>query len=212
MINDTLYKQYLASLLKGDRATCRSVVTDLTQTQIEIKDIYTHLFQRSLYEVGEMWETNKISVATEHLATAITDGLLSLVYPQIFAAEHTGNKAVITCTANEWHQIGGKMAADIFELNGWDGHFLGANTPMEDLLQYVQDVRPDVLGLSLSIYSNLPKLIETAQTLRTEFNDLDIFCGGQAFRWGGKDEVLRIPRTVLIPGLNELEKTICEKC
>jgi hypothetical protein len=26
--------------------------------------------------------------------------------------------------ANEYHQIGGKMVADIFELNGWRGYFV----------------------------------------------------------------------------------------
>lgn len=39
--------------------------------------MYQDLVQRSLYEVGELWERGHVSVATEHLATAITESLLT---------------------------------------------------------------------------------------------------------------------------------------
>ena len=70
---------------------------------------------------------------TEHLATAISESLLNLTYPRLFAQPRNGKSAVVTCVSNEYHQIGGKMVADIFELNGWRGHFLGANMPEADL-------------------------------------------------------------------------------
>ncbi len=97
---------------------------------MELKSLYMDLFQRSLYAVGELWELNKISVAREHLATAITESLLNLVYPRLFENTPTGKKVVVSCAANELHQIGGKIVADFFELNGWESHFLGANTPV----------------------------------------------------------------------------------
>lgn len=207
-MEEKLYNNYLEALLHGDRVQCHSIIQDLVGQGVDIRDIYLHFFQRSLYMVGKMWETNKISVATEHLATAITEGLLALLYPQLFAAEHIGKKAVVTCSVNEYHQIGGKMVADIFELNGWDSHFLGANTPMTDLLKFVQETQPDVLALSLSISSNLPKLFETAQVVRDSFKQLDIIFGGQAFRYGGYQKILELSGTSYISTLDELENTI----
>jgi methanogenic corrinoid protein MtbC1 len=44
------------------------------------------------------------------------------------------------------------MIADIFELNGWDGYFLGANMPVHELIKFIDDKKPDLLDLSLSIY------------------------------------------------------------
>ena len=208
MLNETLYNRYLEALLKGDRAQCHDLVEALAVSDIAIKDIYTHLFQRSLYRVGKLWETNKISVAKEHLATAITEGLFSLVYPRLFASEHCDKKAVISCSANEWHQIGGKMVADIFELHGWDSHFLGANTPLVDLLQYIDEIQPDILGLSLSIRSNLSVLLKMLDAVRADFVNLDIFVGGQAFHWGRLDELRQIRRVQYIASLDDLERTI----
>ena len=102
------------------------------ETYESVYPFYNNLFQKSLYRVGELWESNRISVAKEHLATAITEGLLNLVYPKLFEPEQyrKGRTILISCTANEFHQIGGKMVADVCELNGWDSHFLGANTPV----------------------------------------------------------------------------------
>jgi hypothetical protein len=54
---------------------------------VQVKSLYKDLFQKSLYRVGEVWEFNRISVAREHLATAITEGFLNLIYPMLFGLE-----------------------------------------------------------------------------------------------------------------------------
>ncbi|MCA1785919.1 MAG: cobalamin-dependent protein, partial [Desulfobacteraceae bacterium] len=162
MITETLYQQYLALLLDGNRRECARIVQQLLDRDIDIQTLYNDLFQKSMYEVGRLWEFNRISVAKEHLVTAITEGLLNLVYPRlfekVFVDSQNEKKVVISCAANEFHQVGGKMVADIFELNGWDSQFLGANTPVDHMLAHIQDEKPDLVGLSVSVYFNMPAL------------------------------------------------------
>jgi len=208
MIEERLYRDYLKALLAGKRKRCSDMVQRLLDADIELKVLFVDLFQRSMYEVGELWENNRITVANEHLATSITESLLNLVYPTLFAAEHKGKKAVISCSANEFHQIGGKIVADIFELHGWDSHFLGANLPREDLSRYIQEVQPDVVGLSLSILANLDNLKRGIEVVRSDFPKLDLLIGGQAFRWGGIDVIKKYPGTEYILSLDELENLI----
>ncbi len=211
-IPENLYQEYFNLLLNGDRIACTRIVQDLIHKDIEIKILYVEFFQKSLYAVGELWEYNKISVAREHLVTAITEGLLNLVYPKLFEKDHArqNKSVVISCTANEFHQIGGKMAADIFELNGWNSHFLGANTPVNHLLDYIQDVKPDLVGLSLSVYFNLPSLKAGLDALRSDFRNLDVFVGGQAFCHGGIDLLKQYTGTRYVQSLNELDAMIRE--
>jgi len=208
MINETTYNDYLKALLAGKRTDCQKIVLDLLDAKIEIKELYSHLFQQSMYRVGELWENNRISVANEHLATSITESLLNLVYPALFATDRIGKKAVISCSANEFHQVGGKMVADILELNGWDGFFLGANTPHDDMMQYIQDNKPDLVGLSLSILSNIENLKKGIEVIRTDFPNMDLLIGGQAFRWGGLDMIKKYAGTEYISNLAELESAI----
>ncbi len=211
MIENDLYDKFISRLLAGDRGACVLILQGLIKQEVPVRDIYVDLFQRALYKIGELWEHNRISVSVEHMATAIVEGLCTLVYPAIFSGEHSGKKAVVSCAANEFHQLGGKMVADIFELNGWDGYFLGANMPGDELLKFIDEKNPDVLGLSLSVYFHLKSLIDTIESVLSSFSNLDIIVGGQAFRWGGIDIISKFQGVTYIESLASLEKMIREK-
>lgn len=209
-ITEDLYRRYLAWLLAGQRRQCHALVSDLLDRGVEIKALYIELFQRSLYEIGQMWERREISVAVEHMASAITESLLTLVYPTIFAAEHGDKSAVISCAANEYHQIGGKMVADLFELHGWHGYFLGANTPQDDLLRLIEEKRPQLVGLSLSVLSNLPNLLAALEAITGRWPDLRILVGGQAFRHGGDEAISKYSNVACVRSLDELQAVFNE--
>ena len=206
MITEPLYNEYFGSLLEGRKDNCHRIVGHLLEHEVEIQSLYLDLFQRSLYAVGELWERNRISVAREHLATAITEGVLNLVYPHLFEQEPDlpQRKILISCAANEYHQVGGKMVADLFEMQGWEGHFLGANTPVDHMLTYIQETKPDLVGLSLSVYFNLPALKTSVTVIRSHFQHLDILLGGQAFRWGGSELTRAHTGIHYIPSIREL--------
>ncbi|MFW5783131.1 MAG: cobalamin B12-binding domain-containing protein [Spirochaetota bacterium] len=202
------YRGYLDDLLSGNRQACTDVVQKLLDEKVGVRSIYLDLFQRSLYDVGSMWERNEISVAVEHLATAVTERLMSLVYPILFRSERVNRKAVVACVANEYHQIGGKMVADIFELNGWDSFFLGANTPTSELINLVSRTEPEVVGLSLAVYSRLPELQRAIELIRSRFPDTNVLVGGQAFAYGGVEALRVYSGVTYVPSVEELEPLI----
>lgn len=207
-IENELYQSYLTSLLLGDKETCFNIVTTLLEEKIAIRELYTDLFQKSMYSVGELWEKNEISVAREHLATTITESMLSVTYPHLFTGVQSAKKAIISCTANEYHQLGGKMVADIFELHGWDAHFLGANTPVKELLKFIDEIQPDLIGLSLAVYFNVSALKLTLEAIHAHFQNLDILVGGHAFVWGGTGVLKNYPETNYLESLAQLEANL----
>jgi methanogenic corrinoid protein MtbC1 len=202
------YRRYRDGLLANDRGQCRVTFEQWLDSDAELRGLYEDVVQRSLYEVGDLWERGHISVATEHLATATTESLLNLVYPRLFAQPRLGTSAVVACVANEYHQIGGKIVADIFELHGWRGYFLGANTPVRDVKALIEERRPDVVALSVTVAFSLDTLISAAAEIRAAFPDLPILVGGQAFRWGGRELAERVPGVRCLTSLGELEDWI----
>ncbi|MBN2681916.1 MAG: cobalamin-dependent protein [Bacteroidales bacterium] len=208
MIDLKTYNNYFNSLIKGDKNKCLEIFTEIINNNVPIQNIYTDLFQQSLYQVGEYWEMNKISVATEHMATAITESLMIRLHPQIFSTEKTGKKAVIACVANEHHQVGAKMVADIFEINGWDGYFVGANTPINELIRFLENKNPDLIGLSLSVYFNMPELKSALIKIRQHFPSLPVMVGGQAFRWGGSEIAGQFNNITYLSGIDTLSNFI----
>ena len=207
-VTDQIYDAYLAALLAGDRAGCTNIVQELNTADITLKDLYLNLFQRSLYRTGELWEQHKVSVSVEHLATAITERLLTLVEPKIFSGQYRDHSVIVACVADEYHQLGARMVADLFELHGWRGYFLGANTPVQDLLTMIEQKNPALIALSLSIYSNLPALIKALDAIRAKYPDLPILVGGQAFRWGGTDLLKQYRNVTYIASIDQLEQVM----
>lgn len=209
-IDPKTFNTYLSSLLKGDKKTCGEIVRTLLSEEVPISVLYEDLFRVSLYKVGWLWENNQISVAIEHLATSITENMMTFVYPIIFSADKIGKKAIITCAAQEYHQIGARMVADVFELCGWDGYFLGANTPENDLFEMIKDKKPDVLGISVSIYFNIRAFLELVERIRVHFPNQHILIGGQAFQHGGREIVNKLPNSTYIESLDQLRSRINE--
>ncbi len=84
------YQLYLDGLLTGDRLQCRESFEQWVAATSALRTIYEDLVQRSLYDVGERWERERISVATEHLATAISEGLLNLTIARLIVEARGG--------------------------------------------------------------------------------------------------------------------------
>ena len=102
------------------------------------------------------------------------------------------------------------MVADILATAGWDTYFLGANTPTEQMLAFIEETRPDMLGLSLSIYLNLPALKREIEAVNSVFPNLDIIIGGQAFKWGEVPSLNTFKNLTYIPSLEDLKTDLGE--
>lgn len=182
-------KNYIHNLLNGERRKASQYIFSLLEEGMSILQVYEEVMKPALYEVGELWEFNKVSVAEEHMATAVSEAIMNELYPQVVSNIHLEKTVVISCIPNELHQVGAKMVADTFELQGWDSKFLGANTPTSELIRFIEKEKPHVLGLSLSIYFNLPILIQLIEQVRLSIPDQSIFVGGQAFAHVKENEI-----------------------
>jgi MerR family transcriptional regulator, light-induced transcriptional regulator len=208
MSDDLGYRRYFDALLAGERDVCHAIFVEWLDSGIELRTLYEQCVRRSLYEIGELWERGHVSVAIEHLATAITENLLTLTYPRLFARPRIKRTAVVTCVVNEYHQIGGKMVADTFELHGWRGYFLGANTPLIEVLKLVDQKRPDAVALSVSVAFGLHHALRAARSIHETFPTMPILVGGQALRWGGRERLEQIPQVRCVLSLEELDAWI----
>jgi len=175
---------YLDFLLTGKRAEAGELIGRLVENGISIKDIYEHIFQKTQYEVGALWQSNKITVAHEHYCTAATQLIMSQLYPQIFATEKKGYKLIACSVADELHEIGIRMVADFFEMEGWDTYYMGANMPSQNLINAVKEYEADVLAVSVTMPLHLEKADKLVKAIRLdeEINDLNILVGGYPFR------------------------------
>ena len=164
---DQLARAYLEALLRGDRHSASRMILDAVEKGgLPVKDIYTQVFQRSQREIGRLWQTNQISVAQEHYHTAATQMVMSQLYPYIFSSEKNGHRLVATCVGGELHEIGARMLADFFEMDGWDTYFLGANTPIQSVLSTLREKQPDILAISATMTFHVDRVADLVSAVR----------------------------------------------
>ncbi|MFA6222763.1 MAG: cobalamin-dependent protein [Desulfomonilaceae bacterium] len=177
-------KQYLESLLNGDRRLATILIMEAVDKGESIKDIYLYVFQRSQYEIGRLWHSNRVSVAQEHYCSAATQLIMSQLYSRIFSNEKIGRTLVAACVGGELHEIGVRMVADFFEMEGWDTYYMGANTPASSIIEAIDKRHADVVGISSSTPLHRSALKDLISSIR-EFDPnkkVKILVGGYTLR------------------------------
>lgn len=173
--------QFLGALLRGEHQECLSLADRGVEELEDLKDFYLQVIHPVMYQVGLLWEEGEISVAQEHLATAIVSRVMASLYPRFITIEHTRGKAIITSAPNEFHELGARMVADLLEIDGWDVRYLGANVPGGDLIKLMYRLKPRILGISVGMAFNMDKARELIYQIKSkeDFKDTRIMVGGQ---------------------------------
>lgn len=174
---------YLKALLSGDRKKASDIVLDLDDAGESVKSIYLNIFQPVQREVGRLWQMNKINVAQEHFCTAVTQMVMSKLYPKVFATPKTGKTFLGTSINDELHEIGIRMVTDLLELEGWDTYYLGANTPPQSLVQMLIETDADLVGLSATMTFHLENAKRLIRMIRNSKggSKRKIIVGGYVF-------------------------------
>jgi MerR family transcriptional regulator, light-induced transcriptional regulator len=160
-------QRYLDAILQGSRREAFGVI-ELARTEgLGIRPLYLEVFQPAMREIGRLWQENRITVADEHLATAITQAAMARLYEDLFrASPQPGPLLVAACADQERHELGLRMICDVLEMEGWDTVFLGASVPVEDLVQMVRARHPQVVALSASIAPHVGRVREAIRAIR----------------------------------------------
>lgn len=179
---DSLRQEYLGAVVAGSGRAADRVIEEALGQTVKPQEIYLDIFQPTAYTIGQLWQANKVSVAQEHLATAIIERQMGELHP-MFKPDQAGERTlVIGCVPDEWHRVGARMVADFFEADGWTVHYLGANVPIRDIVGMAREVSADLIGLSSEMLFNLPRVSELVRALDTAGLDgIPVIAGGMPF-------------------------------
>jgi methanogenic corrinoid protein MtbC1 len=182
---ESLLERYVAAQLNGDRRSALRVVVDEGLGRgVPLPTLYLDVIQAAQYRIGELWQRNRISVAQEHLATAISQLAVAELYRALPAAAPIDRRVLVACVGGELHDLGARITADFFEMAGFQVRYLGANVPSESLVPMVRDDPPDLLVLSVTMSFHVDMLREAVWRTRQVAGDrMRLAIGGQAFTW-----------------------------
>lgn len=178
-----LARQYLEALRQGQHHAASQLILGAVERGTPVRDIYLGVFEPVQREIGRLWQLNQLSVAQEHSGSATTQRIMSQLYPKVFSPGNNDRTILATSVEGEQHAIGARMVADFFEMAGWHTHYLGADTPIADIIAAAVEHRTDVLALSASMLPHIEavRVMIASARERADCAGMKIIVGGSLF-------------------------------
>jgi DNA-binding transcriptional MerR regulator len=128
-----------------DEPTAHAVLDRLLGT-LTVETVLRDVVLPYLRALGDRWERGEVSVAQEHFASNLIRGRLAGL-ARGWGHGH-GPRAILACVPDELHDIALLAFGIVLNRNGWRVEFLGASTPLADLIQIASAQRPDLVVLA----------------------------------------------------------------
>ena len=174
------HQRYLRALLDGDSDAASTIVHALIAKRAKVAEIYAEVLAPAMIEIGDLWCDGTVNVAQEHLATQITLEQMDKLRLIQSLPRSVFYRVMVCCIEGERHFIAARMAADLFQMEGWQVDFLGPDVPTDALIEIARARRPNLLALSITLQSNRRRARTLVKKLRTLAGGPHIIIGGQA--------------------------------
>ncbi len=143
---DEYAAQLYQALIRRDEAGAGQVFLEM-HTAFDLMTLFERVIVPTLVKIGEGWFRGELSVATEHFSSAYLRGKL-LTLLQAYPIRRSAAHVLIGCGPDEQHEIGSLMLAVLLRADGFRVEYLGPDIPLDDLVDYAGDERPDMVILS----------------------------------------------------------------
>jgi MerR family transcriptional regulator, light-induced transcriptional regulator len=168
-----------------DREGAVRAIIEAVDGGLAIEDLYTLVLEPFLESVGRGWQEGRTAVWEEHLIVGAVRAAIESLYPRVLERKALLRAVPLTvaffCPPEETHDVGLRMLADRFDLRGFRTVYIGAATPVQEMVKCVRAVGADVVCLSASTHFQRAALLEVVTSLHQLLPEVRIVAGGPAF-------------------------------
>jgi methanogenic corrinoid protein MtbC1 len=133
----------LAAALDGFDEPAAQAVLDRQLSTLTVEAVVRDVVMPYLRDLGARWQRGEVSVAQEHFASNVIRGRLAGLARGW--GHGRGPRALLACVPGELHDIALLAFGIVLHRNGWRISYLGADTPVDDLLRAAEERRPDLV-------------------------------------------------------------------
>ena len=152
-----------------------------------LTEFYDRLLKPVMYRIGDLWEQQKLDVATEHASTNTAISLIKVINERINARirmrEISSQKKAVICTPDgELHGLACNMIESLLLSKGFKVYNISTSIPTEYIMDFMRDLQPDIIFISITLAENIKPAERLIQKIHQKYNNrLPIVVGGSAF-------------------------------
>lgn len=150
---------------------------------IGIYKTFDIIVSRSLNKLGILWETKKIGIDEEHIASSkLIEAIINL--KDIFKSEKKINtKIILSSLEGDIHEIPLRTLDFILNYEGFKVIYVGINTPSEEILKTIKREKPKFLVISSVFVIDKRKFEKSIKFLEKSCNEISciLLIGGPIY-------------------------------
>lgn len=140
-----------------------------------------------LYEIGEMWSKENLSLAQGYVAAKITeDILIKAVGSSDWQVKQKENNipVILANIEDDFHSLGRKMIGTFLTAAGWQVHDLGNDILAEEIVDAAEKFKAPIIGVSAMMYTSAINIKKVRQEInRRNLQDkIKLAVGGAIFK------------------------------
>jgi methanogenic corrinoid protein MtbC1 len=179
--NENIKEQIFNALKNGEVEKILRIVK-IYNNEKTLASFYDNILKQVLYEIGSLWEQNKLDIATEHVCSNIANKIIFLINKLYKKNNEDKYKKlnIILCTPDgELHNIACNILESILLQKGYKVYNISPSIPTESIIKYIKEINPSLIMISVTLADNIGSAKRLIKKINSEFN-IPILLGGQA--------------------------------
>ena len=157
--DDEDFKLIQQDVLKGKNADIKDHVQEMLDNGFLPNDILNYGMLSTMETIGRKFKTGEVFIPEVLLSARAMNEALKVLEPHLAKEKkEASGKLIVGTVRGDLHDIGKNMVVTMLRGVGFEVEDLGINIKVEEFVNKVAELKPDILGLSALLTTTMPEM------------------------------------------------------
>ncbi|HWQ78275.1 MAG TPA: corrinoid protein [Anaerovoracaceae bacterium] len=188
-----LLDQMRAAVLDGEEEKAVALAEQALADKLDLKTVMDEGFLKGIQEAGKLFADGEYYLPDLVCSADAMKSALAVLDEELkrpTSGFESKGKVIVTTVQGDVHDIGKIIVGAMLTAVGYEVHDLGVDVPNENVLAAIDEIKPDVVGLSALLTTTMVEQKNIIEALKAagKRNDAKVIVGGApvTHAWAGK--------------------------
>jgi corrinoid protein of di/trimethylamine methyltransferase len=167
-MSEELLKAMRQSIIDGESEIAADLALQSIEAGMDPLEAITSGYVVGVNEVGDSFACGDVFLPELVMAGEAMKAAIAVLEPELKkkgASREILGKVLLATVEGDIHEIGKSLVGTMLTASGFEVYDLGVNVPSETIMQKIEEIQPDILGLSALLTTTMVRQKEVIETL-----------------------------------------------
>jgi corrinoid protein of di/trimethylamine methyltransferase len=167
-MSEELLKAMSQSIIDGESEIAADLARQSIEAEMDPLEAITKGYVVGVNQVGDSFACGDVFLPELVMAGEAMKAAIAVLEPELKkkgASREILGKVILATVEGDIHEIGKSLVGTMLTASGFEVYDLGVNVPLETILRKIDEIQPDILGLSALLTTTMVRQKEVIETL-----------------------------------------------